>query len=214
MSKRRFSSRTRRTKVRDARLIIIATEGEHTEKQYFQALADEYRNSKIHVEILATTDTKSAPNHVIERLNKFKQQYSLEANDELWLVIDVDKWEVRLLSEIAKTCIANQYLLAVSNPCFELWLLLHIAKWDEYSAEQVQALFENSKDGNRTVLEKELMQRVGEHKKSNLKSELYIPHVELAIEQAKVLDTNPNDRWTQSIGTRVYIIAQSIINKK
>jgi hypothetical protein len=214
MPKRKFSSRERKTKVRDARLVIIATEGEYTEKQYFQALAEHYRNSKIHVEILHTEDKKSAPNHVIERLNGFVKQYSLERNDELWLVVDVDRWTEKLLSEIAKTCLDKNYLLAVSNPCFELWLLLHIATWNDYSEDQLKMFFENVKDGSRIPIELEIIRIVGEHNKSNLKTIQYTPHVETAIEQAKALDINPNDRWTQTIGTRVYRVAESIIKTK
>lgn len=212
--KRKFSSRRRRTAVRDARLIIIATEGQYTENQYFLALARHYRNSRIHVEVLPTSDTKSAPQHVIERLNAFKREYELHGSDELWLVIDVDKWEEWQLSDVAAKCVQKEYLLAVSNPCFEIWLLLHVATFNEYSEEQKESFFRNAKNGSqRTPLEQELIRIVGEHNKSNLKTTRYIPHVKIAIAQAKELDTNPDDRWIQTIGTCVYRVAESIINK-
>ena len=211
MSKRRFTSRRRRTAVRDARLVVIATEGTKTEKQYFDALRVHHRNSKIHVEILQTTDSKSAPRQVMERLDRFKRRYSLDDHDELWLVIDVDSWEASQLSDVAAKCHQKEFYLAASNPCFELWLLLHIAPWDDYSPDQIEAFFENKRDGKRTRLEQELIDLVGEYRKSNLKTELYIPHVELAMEQAQLLDTKPDDRWTQTIGTRVYLVVESIM---
>ncbi|WP_422451131.1 MULTISPECIES: RloB domain-containing protein [unclassified Endozoicomonas] len=48
-------------------------------------------------------------------------------HDELCLVIDRDQqaWEEKAISEIAKACDQKQYLLALSNPAFDLWLLLH-----------------------------------------------------------------------------------------
>ena len=48
-------------------------------------------------------------------------------NDELCLVIDRDKqsWTEATISEVAQFCHAKQYILALSNPCFELWLLIH-----------------------------------------------------------------------------------------
>ncbi|MBQ3772166.1 MAG: hypothetical protein II834_09580 [Bacteroidaceae bacterium] len=39
-------------------------------------------------------------------------------------------------------------------------------------------------------------------------------HVEKAIARAKVLDKNPSDRWPQSLGTRVYLLAESVMNRK
>jgi hypothetical protein len=215
MPNRRFKPRRREGKFRDTRLIIIATEGKYTEKQYFEALAlaENYRNSRIRVEIFSSEDNNSAPNHLIERLDKFKKEYELDKHDEFWVVVDVDNWR-ETLSEVAATCLQKDYLLAVSNPCFELWLLLHIATWSDYSEEQIKIFFDNIRDGLRKPLERELVKNVGEHSKSNLNVTLYIPHVERAIEQAKALDINPADRWTQAIGTRVYQVVESIIKTK
>ena len=39
-------------------------------------------------------------------------------------------------------------------------------------------------------------------------------HVEKAIARAKVLDKNPSDHWPQSLGTRVYLLAESVMNRK
>ena len=41
-----------------------------------------------------------------------------------------------------------------------------------------------------------------------------LPHISIAIERAELLDTNPKDRWPQGIGTRVYLLAKSIMNKE
>ena len=44
--------RERREAFRDARLIVIASEGKDTERIYFKALAKEYSNPRVHVHIL------------------------------------------------------------------------------------------------------------------------------------------------------------------
>lgn len=44
--------RERRVAFRDARLIVIASEGKDTERIYFNALAKEYMNPRVHVHIL------------------------------------------------------------------------------------------------------------------------------------------------------------------
>jgi hypothetical protein len=74
---------------RDARLIVIACEGEKTEKQYFELFL---RDSRVTLEVLETTDGKSDPAAVLKRLTTFKKKKSLQARDELWLVADTDSW--------------------------------------------------------------------------------------------------------------------------
>lgn len=34
------------------------------------------------------------------------------------------------------------------------------------------------------------------------------------IERARALDKNPTDRWPQTLGTRVYLLAESVMNRK
>ena len=87
--------RERQEAFRDVRLIVIASEGKDTERIYFKALAHEYANPRVHVHILERSEEEqncSSPEHVLRQLNNYKSQYDLEADDELWLVIDKDKW--------------------------------------------------------------------------------------------------------------------------
>src|SRR5690606_25034532 len=108
--------------------------------------------------------------------------------------------------------LSKKYLFAVSNPCFEIWLLLHIKSIDEYTSEQLKELTENRKLNGRTRIEKEIIDICGTYNKSNLNSVDFLPYVETAIERARVMDVNPNHRWTNHIGTRVYLLAESIIS--
>ena len=74
---------------RDARLIVIASEGKDTERIYFKALAKEYTNPRVHVHILERSEAEqnnSSPEHVLKQLNDYKEQYALEADDELWFL--------------------------------------------------------------------------------------------------------------------------------
>jgi len=116
----------RRTGFRDAKLIVIASEGQKTEKMYFNDLKDEYARSSLHVEVLERFVSASSPSHVLACLNKFKTKYRLRRDDELWMVIDIDRWTEQNLSDVAGKCRDKGFLIAVSNPCFELWLLLHL----------------------------------------------------------------------------------------
>jgi len=90
---------------RDARLFVIATEGAKREKEYFESLVD--GNKKVKIKILAPTDEdegKSAPKWVMDRAITYVDIFGLGNDDQLWLVIDVDKWELDQVHEIAKEC--------------------------------------------------------------------------------------------------------------
>lgn len=50
----------------------------------------------------------------------------LRTTDEAWLVVDQDQWTEQQLEQLfAWSKEQENYHLALSNPCFELWLLLH-----------------------------------------------------------------------------------------
>jgi hypothetical protein len=210
--KRFIPPHTRRSGVRDARLIIIASEGTNTEKQYFDALQARYRNTRIHPESIERRTTASDPAHVMKGLDDFRKEYKIRpGDDELWLVIDVDRWGEAKLAEVARKCQQKGYELAVSNPCFEVWLLLHIKALHEYPPEKLVELYANRKVGGRTCLEAELLNLLGAYNKFNLDPAPFIPHVAIAIERARGLDIHPEHRWPNHLGTRVYLLAQKII---
>ena len=58
---------------------------------------------------------------------------------------------------------------------------------------------------------KELM---GHYQESDYDATKLLETIDLAIDRAIQLDTVPTDRWPQSIGTRVYLLAKSIMNRK
>ena len=211
--------RERREAFRDARLIVIASEGKDTERIYFKALAKEYTNPRVHVHILERSEAEqnnSSPDHVLKQLNDYKSQYELEADDELWLVVDKDRWTEAMLSRVATECSQEVAMhMALSNPCFELWLLLHIEDSALLTPEEQKQWIENrrkSKNGD-PYLKVRLRQKMGSYHESSYDALALIAHVEDAIERARVLDKNPNDRWPQTLGTRVYLLAESVMNR-
>lgn len=213
--KREFRSRTRLSGVRDAKLIIIAAEGTNTEKQYFDALKVEYANTHVHVEVLPRLDTSSSPKHVLDQLNEFKKTYKIKPGyDELWLVIDIDRWGEGKIAEIARLTLQKHYELAISNPCFELWLLLHHRSLSQYTELDLQEFRTNWKDGtNRTRLGRELLSILGRYNKLNLAVQDFIPFVRQAIERSMSIDIHPEHRWPNDLGTRVYKLASRIVTK-
>lgn len=219
MRSRNSLMRERREAFRDARLIVIASEGKDTERIYFKALAKEYSNLRVHVHILERSENEqnnSSPEHVLKQLNDYKSKYDLEADDELWLVVDKDRWTEAMLSHVATECSQEVAMhMALSNPCFELWLLLHMEDAASLSLEEQEQWMKNrrrSKNAD-TYLKVRLRQKLGSYHESSYDALTLIAHIEDAIERARALDKNPTDRWPQTLGTRVYLLAKSVMNR-
>jgi hypothetical protein len=182
--------------LRDTRLIIIAAEGEKTETQYFSM----FRNLRVQVKVLHTEGGHSSPKHVFERLAEYKKTYDVKGDDELWLVIDVDRWTQKMLSDIAAGCLQKGFGLAVSNPCFEIWLYLHcgdIATGSTLTTQQLEQMLKDT---------------LGSFNKVNLDLDQYRDHVQEAVDRAVALDTTPDERWPSTAGTHVYKVTKAILD--
>lgn len=219
MRNRNSLMRERREAFRDARLIVIASEGKDTERIYFTALAKEYTNPRVHVHILERSENEqnnSNPEHVLKQLNDYKSKYELEADDELWLVVDKDQWKDKMLSRVATECALEVSMhMALSNPCFELWLLLHLEDAASLTPEEHMLWMENRRKSKNAdpYLKVRLRQKMGTYHESSYDAMTLIAHIEDAIKRARALDKTPTDRWPQTLGTRVYLLAESVMNR-
>ncbi len=149
----KFKSFERIEEFRSGRLFVIATEGKDTERIYFEALKDKIQMHQIKLEILSSDKNDSAPNKVFDRLISYQDKYGIEDDDQLWLVIDKDKWKEKTLSEIASDCNKKKsFHMGLSNPCFELWLLLHYEDVSNYDPAEKVKIKENKKIRGTTLL--------------------------------------------------------------
>lgn len=109
--------------------ILIVCEGEETERGYFKAFQHEVRNPRVEVKVASQS---GEPLQVVEIAVSLKEKAEGEARsqrdenlrwDKVWGVVDVD--EHPRLEEARQLAVKNDIDLAISNPCFELWALLH-----------------------------------------------------------------------------------------
>jgi hypothetical protein len=88
----------------------------------------------------------------MNRLSEFMSEYDFGEGDEFWLVCDTDHWiapnHIQNLVEVIKLCRQKNVGVALSNPCFELWLLLHFA---EFPSEEDPSCAEISSSIRETV---------------------------------------------------------------
>lgn len=183
--------------VRDARIFVIAVEGEKTEEQYFSV----FESTRVHIIALPTgPDGLSAPKHVLERLVKSEEQYDLGPDDERWLIADVDQQRGQFLKEVTRIARESGYGIAFSNPCSELWLLLHFQDSDLTDVDC------------RMVIER-LRPHTGGHNKANLKIDQYTPdRIGAAIVRAKALPEKQNMHWPDFPGTHVFKVVEKLLH--
>lgn len=117
-------------------VILIVTEGSQTEPKYFEQFRTRQTNIDIHVvrsnPNQGGTDYVSLVRKAVEYRDK--NQLSVAQGDALWVVADGDvnfnnpnPVETKnILLRKARKMAANAGIeIAVSNPCFEFWYLLH-----------------------------------------------------------------------------------------
>lgn len=195
-------------------LFVIATEGKDTERIYFEELRNTIQSTRIHLKVLPSLTNASAPNQVLTRLNKFLENYDTDCDDQFWIVIDKDRWTDKMLSSVAQTCAQKKnYFMGLSNPCFELWLLLHIEDVSKYSPKDLILLFQNKKINGVPYLKRKMRELLGAYSESSYNAETIIRNIRKAIDRAKNLDKIKKHRWPQTLGTRVYMLAQEILDK-
>ena len=132
VSKRRDRSRrpARRPRTRNLRRrILVVCEGTVTEPTYLKSFKNWCRNPLVAVEI---PKQQGAPRTIVDVAKERRAEAAAHAKsegddnlsfDEVWCVFDVDEHpSVNDACEMARN---NDIHVAVSNPCFELWVILH-----------------------------------------------------------------------------------------
>jgi hypothetical protein len=127
------------------------------------------------------------------------------------MIIDRDQWSN--IPEISKLCLKEgNFYLALSNPCFEFWLLLHIKDTTEFSVDELIDIFENKKVSKKKTYLKSLLGKllVDGYNESDPKPERFFLHINIAIERAKKLD-NLTEEYPSYLGSHVYKLVEKII---
>jgi hypothetical protein len=187
--------------VRDASLIVIASEDTHAVKAYFA----KFRPRRVQFRILPTEDGRSAPKHILKRLSEFESEFRLDKDDQLWYCGDIDHWadanHIPNLVQVLQQCRQAGFHVALSSPCFELWLLLH------FSDAPLSTL--NCRD----IVGRLSTAANGYSKPKGCQSPITTEMVYNAVERAKKLDTDTSD-IPQNPTTRVYRIFELLIARR
>ena len=110
-------------------IILIVCEGLVTERQYLDGFTNHCANPRVRIKIAPEHGT---PKTLVEVAKTYKVDAEKSAKrerddniayDAVWCVFDVD--EHPLIPDAVQMARDNEIKLAISNPSFELWLLLH-----------------------------------------------------------------------------------------
>ncbi|MBT3291658.1 MAG: RloB domain-containing protein [Victivallales bacterium] len=175
------------------KLFIIAAEGAKTEPQYFTALGSQQATIRP-----LKGRNKSSPQHVLKRMEEYLKGESLRKSDEAWLVVDKDQWTDDQLGELHRWAQkADNYGLALSNPSFEYWVLLHFEDGTGISSARActNRLREHLPDYDKGIDARKITQ----------------PMIGEAIRRAKLRDNPPCADWPRALGgTTVYRLVERI----
>ena len=201
------------------KLFILSFEGEKTEVKYFRDLRQsEFFNDSGIIEIVPLKRAKNTgtdPLSVKRLLKKAKSDYPFKKTDEFWLIIDRDHWEsihkINFDKLVADCDKEDNFFLAMSNPCFELWLILHLKDINEYSNEEIKLLLENpSVSRKKNHIDVVLGALQGSDYNKNPRTSMFLPFTKIAIERAKELDYL-QEPYPVKLGSHLYKLVEKLL---
>lgn len=206
--------------VRDSSIVVIACEDTYAVKQYFA----KFRTRRVQFKVLPTEEGYSSPQAVVERLNRYRVEEQIGDEDELWICIDADHWirgsHQRELAEVLRQCRSNGYGVAISNPCFEVWLLMHFVTIDDELLNTILGNAQNSsvsESDRRSIrcdgYEKHLRMVSGGYNKTNVaRLPISTAQVIQAMQRARDRDDGTGD-IPGAPGTRAYELLDTLIRR-
>ncbi|MDR0942390.1 MAG: RloB family protein [Holosporales bacterium] len=172
----------------------VCAEGEKTEIQYLNILKKQ--NNGIFIKIFSCR-RKTTPEAI---LNTAKKRLENEEPNEIWLMLDVDDNKSKDFDNLFKWKMENieKNHLAISNPCFEFFLLLH------YEKPKGQLTIKSCQG--------ELKRHIPNYDKSTPEGKFSLERIKEAIKRAEDIESENEDiKITERNGSTVYKLAKKVI---
>ena len=178
------------------RQYLIASEGTKTERGYFK-IVDRLVDD-VHIEWVRGSTSANSPESVLKRIKSKLEEAGIPDTAEAWVVVDKDNWSDDSLSKLFNwSCRSCRFGLALSNPKFEYWLLLHYEAGDNIRSAA------NCMDRLRIYIP---------NYDKGLSNRLFgLDDIAQAVERAKRKDSPPCRDWPRITGSTVYRLVQRIL---
>lgn len=196
-SGRRKFGRSKDSRTYKPRFVIVA-EGRVTERQYFDCIS-RFRDvsTKVVVDCIRKKNSASSPSGVMQSMQHYLKENRLRDIDHAWLVVDKDHWEDQQIYELYEWSSKREnFGLALSNPNFEYWLLLH---------------FEEAKGAiSSTQCFRRLAHHLPDYDKGVPCRKIALSSVQQALIRAKKLDRS-SSKWPKNAGSTMYRLVSLIL---
>lgn len=201
---------------------FIVTEGDKTEIQYFQGIKknkDEIGiKDLIEIVPVKNEEQEKGESHPLRKIENFNK--SLENDkfiydkdiDKVCFVVDRDKqnFKSEQYDEFIEKCNSYEYYAYVTNPTFELFLLMHSNKIFEYEEE---LLLENKKvNKNKRFLEIQLS-NIFSCNKRNIDFNKFKNRIKIAITNEKEFCENISE-LKDKLGSNVGVLLNEMMKNK
>jgi hypothetical protein len=221
-----------------SKIIFLSCEGSVTEEEYIEILSQIYDGVKSRVQLISVAEDeihtnvkkrtteqnqvlgKSKPWQLVQRIDKFKMEkqsiyeFSKYPDDEFWIVSDVDdNLDIHKdeFENAIKECDEKGYKYAISNPFFEIWLLMHhddVSQQDKEYGVTKEHKYEPTDHFRIRLAEKGAPLKDKKH----LQLEHYSDEkVKTAVERAKALMNGKEEKIPSGFGTYFYKIVDEIL---
>jgi hypothetical protein len=179
---------------RDSTLFVLACEGAVREREYFELLGE--KSSRIRFKVLRQDGKhRSAPKWVLDCAAKYSTEIGLLNDDQLWIIMDTDRWPDEQLHGIHSACEGTEnWYLALSNPCFEVWLYMHI--------DEIQT--------STSISCGDLKKELASKSKGGYNKHEYVDKIRIAHERAMASDKDPDHFIPSTMSTKIYRLTAEI----
>ncbi len=195
-----FGVRPEKRKKRNIKYFLVF-EGAKTESAYFEGIK-KYRNKigihaliEIHSVKRETPDKNTSnPYIILTDLCKdikcdIEKSHNYEDTDKICFIFDRDSesFTSEQWDSVLEICNKEQFDLYITNPYFELWLLLHCDLQDI----AIEHIIQNEKvSNNKNYIEHILSQKIDHFNKSKLRFEQFVDGIKNTAENSKLFETD------------------------
>jgi hypothetical protein len=200
--------------------LVISTEGRNTEPEYFNLIKDRFSSKLVEIDVIQKNSNCSSPECVFNDLEKHLQEkYDFrDVFDSCWLVLDREKSEKqrdKILNIFQKVKEKPAYHIALTNPIFEFWLLLHFQDIKKYDSTK---LFLNEKNGRDFITEelaKKLPKKTYIKKRNKFPKEMVtLENIERAVEQEKLFEHQDIEKILDNLGSNIGSLVSKLVDIK
>lgn len=177
---------------RGTRTVLVYCGAARTERDYFEGLKRAWRKSTMSIVVRGAG---ISPDQLVRTAAAHRDRKA-DSFDEVWCVVDVDEFDVTAAVLEAGKRGVN---LAISNPCFELWLLLHHTDCTAYCSGY-------------TDVARRLKRHVPSYDKARIRFVDFAGGVADAVKRARQLDATGGN-WRKNPSTGVWRVVDQIVER-